>query len=60
MDAAPKGVRAGFVHVPWSTEHAPQGAPSLALASIAEAIEVVVRTTLTTAVDERVPGGALH
>lgn len=60
MDAAPQGVRAGFVHVPWSTEHGPSGAPSLPSATIAQAVELVVRTTLATEADEHLPGGALH
>lgn len=60
LDAVPPGVRAGFVHVPWSTENAPQGAPSLPSAAIAQAIEIIVRVSLEAQADEHLPGGTLH
>ncbi|MBP1077816.1 pyroglutamyl-peptidase [Microbacterium terrae] len=61
MDTAPAGVRAGFVHVPWSAEHAPSAdAPTLPLHDIARALEITVRTSLDTGVDAAVPGGAIH
>lgn len=60
LDAAPEGVRAGFVHVPWSIEHAPQGAPALTADAIARAVEITVRVSLDAQVDEHLPGGTLH
>jgi len=53
-------VRAGFVHVPWSTEHAPAGAASLPLRQIADALEIAVRTSVEVTEDALVPGGTLH
>jgi pyroglutamyl-peptidase len=53
------GVRAGFVHVPWATESAPPGAPSLPLADIAGALHLAVRTALDTPADLPLPGGAV-
>jgi pyroglutamyl-peptidase len=61
LDAAPPGTRAGFVHVPWSSEHAPDpDAATLPLREIARAVEIAVRATLATAADLPLPGGALH
>ncbi|MEX0152592.1 pyroglutamyl-peptidase I [Microbacterium sp. LMI1-1-1.1] len=53
-------VRAGFVHVPYATETAPAGAPSLPLADIARALEIAVRTAVDTPADAALVGGALH
>lgn len=53
------GVRAGFVHVPWDDQHAARDAASLPLRDIATALEIAVRTTLSTEVDAPVIGGAL-
>lgn len=58
--AAAAGRRAGFVHVPWATGQAPGGQPEMPLDAIARALEIAVRTTLDTAEDDVVPGGALH
>ncbi len=60
MDAVRSPARAGFVHVPWSSEHAPEGAPSLPLDVIARGIEIIVRTALGTESDGELLGGALH
>ncbi len=61
LDAAAPGTRAGFVHVPWSSEHAPDpDAAALPLRAIARALEIAVRTALDTATAAAVPGGSLH
>lgn len=61
LEAAASGTRAGFVHVPWSAEHAPsEDAATLPLRDIVRAIEIAVRTSLDVAADARVPGGAIH
>lgn len=61
LDAVEDGVRAGFVHVPWSAEHAPESeAATLPIRDIATALEIAVRTTLATDTDLAVPAGALH
>ncbi|WP_198411124.1 pyroglutamyl-peptidase I [Microbacterium suaedae] len=54
------GMRAGFVHVPWSDETAPGGAPSLPSAALVRALELAVRTTLAHARDVDVSAGTLH
>lgn len=60
LEAAASPVRAGFVHVPWSTEHAPAGTAALPLRDIADALEIAVRTSVEVAEDAAVPGGTLH
>ncbi|WP_314452751.1 pyroglutamyl-peptidase I [uncultured Microbacterium sp.] len=60
LDAAAPGVRAGFVHVPYAREEAPEGAPALPLADIARALEIAVRTCVEVADDLSTPAGALH
>lgn len=61
LEAAASGTRAGFVHVPWSAEHAPStDAAALPLSDIARALEIAVRTSLDVTTDTTVPGGALH
>ncbi len=55
MLARRRGVRGGFVHVPLVPE---QGAPSLPLATIVDALELVIATALATRRDLRVTGGA--
>lgn len=54
------GMRAGFVHMPWSDETAPDGAPSLPSAALVRALEIAVRTTLAHTADVADPAGALH
>lgn len=61
MDAVPPGVRCGFVHVPWSQESSPSSqTATLPLQHIARALEIAVRTSLSTRDDIRTPGGSLH
>ncbi|MGN8552573.1 UNVERIFIED_CONTAM: pyroglutamyl-peptidase I [Microbacterium sp. SLM126] len=61
LEASAPGTRAGFIHVPWSAEHAPDpDAATLPLREIGRALEVAVRTSLATEADPAVPGGALH
>ncbi|MFC8680856.1 pyroglutamyl-peptidase I [Microbacterium ureisolvens] len=61
LEAAASGTRAGFVHVPWSAEHAPSpDAATLPIHDIATALEIAVRTSLDVTTDSAVPGGTLH
>ncbi|WP_091671992.1 pyroglutamyl-peptidase I [Amycolatopsis marina] len=53
-------VRGGFVHVPFSPEQAGQRHPSLPVEECARALDVLVRTALTTQTDLPVPAGTLH
>ncbi|MEU4746286.1 pyroglutamyl-peptidase I [Actinosynnema sp. NPDC023658] len=54
-------VRAGFVHVPFSPEQAEgRDHPSLPVATTARALELVVRTALSTTTDLRTTAGTLH
>lgn len=60
LETAASDTRAGFIHVPWSAEHAPESdAATLPLRDIASALEIAVRTSLRTETDLPVPGGAL-
>jgi pyroglutamyl-peptidase len=54
------GMRAGFVHVPWSDEVAPEGAPSLPAGDIARALAIAVRTAADVRTDDAASAGALH
>lgn len=55
------GMRGGFVHVPYGPEQVVgTDRPSLPIAQMAEALEVVVRTTLEHPDDVALPGGSLH
>jgi pyroglutamyl-peptidase len=54
------GMRAGFVHLPWSTETAPAGQPSLPAVDLAHALQLAVRTALDVAVDTPAATGSLH
>ena len=61
LEVAASRTRAGFVHIPWSAEHAPsRDAPTLPIADIARAIEIAVRTSIDVTDDTGVPGGTLH
>lgn len=61
LEAAASGTRAGFLHVPWSAEHAPStDAATLPLADIARALEIAVRTSIDVPVDAAASAGALH
>jgi pyroglutamyl-peptidase len=57
-----KGVRGGFIHVPWLPAQAAQfaGAPSMALATMIEGLRVAVSTALSVREDLRESGGQLH
>ncbi len=53
------GLRAGFVHVPYLPEQAERNeAPGMPLQEIIHAVEIIVRTALTTRADARVGAGA--
>ena len=58
--ASRPGTRAGFIHVPWDTAHAPEGQPAVPLADIAAALHVAIATTLATPHDLLVPAGSIH
>lgn len=53
------GMRAGFIHVPWSNEHAPTDAAALPLADIARALEIAVRTSIHFRDESGIVGGAV-
>lgn len=61
LDEAAKmpGTRAGFIHVPWSREHAPESAPSLPLEEIVRAIEIAVVTGIRLPFDVPLTGGTI-
>jgi pyroglutamyl-peptidase len=50
-------VRAGFVHVPWSTDAAPAGAPAMPLGDIVTALEVAIRVAASDRSDAGITGG---
>lgn len=61
LEVAASTTRAGFVHVPWSTEHAPgPEVAALPLTRIADALEIAVRTSLDVTEDAATIGGTLH
>ncbi|WP_343234207.1 pyroglutamyl-peptidase I [Microbacterium salsuginis] len=61
LEAAASGTRAGFVHVPWSAEHAPSHeVAALPLADIVRSLEIAVRTSIDVTVDSSTSAGALH
>ena len=60
LAAARPGLRSGFIHVPWSTETAPDDSPALPAATIARALGLAIRTVLDTEEDLSVPAGTLH
>ena len=61
LEAAASGTRAGFIHVPWSAEHAPSAdSATLPLADIARALEIAVRTSLEVTADASTPASTLH
>ncbi len=54
-----RNTRAGFVHVPWSPEQAAaHGQPGMPLDQVTRALEIIVRTALTTPRDVHVAAGA--
>lgn len=61
--ASRRGVRGGFIHVPFLPEQAAQdkrGAPSMAIETIVAGLEIAIATSLTTKRDVRASGGATH
>jgi pyroglutamyl-peptidase len=55
------GLRAGFVHVPFSPQQAEgRDHPSLPVATTAKALDLIIRTSLTTSTDLPVTAGTLH
>ena len=54
---ARRGVRGGFIHVPFLPEQAKRGQPSLAQETMIEAIALAVAVSVTTRRDQRVAGG---
>ena len=55
-----RGVRGGFMHVPFLPEQAPHGQPSLARGRIIEAIARAAEVAVTTRREVRVAGGQTH
>ena len=57
-----RGVRGGFIHLPWLPEQAARhdNAPALPLATMVDAIRLCLETALTTHADLRVAGGSKH
>ncbi|MHA7191584.1 pyroglutamyl-peptidase I [Arthrobacter sp. MDT2-16] len=56
-----RGIRGGFVHVPYSTgQAAGHGQPGLAVEAMAAALVVIATTTADTATDVRIAAGAEH
>lgn len=54
-----RNTRAGFVHVPWSPGQAEaHGQPGMPVDQVTRALEIIVRTALTTGRDARVAAGA--
>ena len=52
-----RGVRGGFIHVPFLPGQATRGQPSLPLATMTEAIALAIQVALTTRRDAKLPGG---
>lgn len=55
-----RGVRGGFVHLPWLPEQAGAGQPALSLDVMVGAIEVTLRVALRRKRDLRAAGGRTH
>ena len=55
-----KGVRGGFIHVPFLPEQARAGQPSLPLETMVAAIGLAIETSLRVRRDVRAAGGATH
>ena len=56
-----RGVRAGFMHIPYLPEQAAAvpAAPSMALDDVVRGLEIALRTVITTSVDHKLAAGAL-
>lgn len=61
LAAKKRGVRAGFMHIPYLPEQAAhrQGAASMAQAEVVRGLEIALRTAIATHADQRLAGGAL-
>ena len=61
LAAKRRGVRAGFIHIPFLPEQAARrhGAASMALADVERALRIALRTATGTTVDRRLGAGAL-
>jgi pyroglutamyl-peptidase len=55
-----RGVRGGFIHVPWLPGQAEPGQPMMALETMVGAMTAVIETALTGRRDLRTSGGATH
>jgi pyroglutamyl-peptidase len=55
-----RGVRGGFIHVPWLPEQARPGQPSVPLTKMIEAIALAAEVSVRTRRDHRAGGGATH
>jgi len=53
-----RGVRGGFIHVPWLPEQAGAGGPAMTLPAMTGALAAVIETALAVRRDSRTPGGA--
>lgn len=51
--------RAGFIHLPWAEGTGPDGAPSLPIETIADALEIAARVALASEDDVAAAGGEL-
>jgi len=60
--AAAKGVRGGFIHIPYLPAQAARfpGAPSMALETLVDALRITVKTALAVKQDVTETGGQLH
>ncbi|OOG45986.1 pyroglutamyl-peptidase I [Rhodanobacter sp. C01] len=59
--ARKRGVRAGFIHIPYLPAQAAQrhGSPSMALADVARGLEIALRTAIATPLDHKLGAGKL-
>ena len=57
-----RGLRGGFVHIPYSPEQAAghPGAPSLSTDTVGAALRIIVRTSLKNPQDLKIAGDAMH
>lgn len=53
-------VRGGFVHVPYAPGQGHQDAPNLPVDTTAQALDLIIRTTITRTTDLRTTAGTLH
>lgn len=61
LAAKRRGMRAGFIHIPYLPVQAAQrhGSASMALADVVRCLEVALRTAIATPIDRRLGAGAL-